>query len=75
MFFRIESRGVILEMLNERSRFGSFLQDFGLAFIYATPFVHDIQVLKRLLRSMPLRQASSKGPGSKRKSDAEARCR
>jgi hypothetical protein len=40
MFLGVESGGVVLEILNERSRLRAFIEDFGLAFVNAATAVH-----------------------------------
>jgi hypothetical protein len=40
VFLGIERGGVILEVLDQGSRLGAFVQDLGLAFVNATPTAH-----------------------------------
>ena len=40
VFLGVERCRIVLEMLNERSRLGAFIEDFGLAFVNAAAAVH-----------------------------------
>ena len=49
MFFRVERGRVVLEMLNQRSRLGSFVKNLRLAFIDAATAAHrDIPWLEKI---------------------------
>jgi hypothetical protein len=43
MLFGIEGCGIVLKVLDERSRLRAFIEDLGLAFVNATAAIHGDQ--------------------------------